>query len=50
MGYERQCIEATDAFTCEKVNLPVDSPCTFDRECQSNDCYCGVGPCVCYDG
>lgn len=48
MGYERKCVQAdSGVYSCEKVNLPVDSPCTFDRECKTNECYCGVSGCAC---
>ena len=48
MGYERTCVTAPSGVSaCEKDNLPLDSPCTFDRECQSNDCACGLGGCTC---
>lgn len=46
-GYERKCIDSASGYSCEKVNLPLDSPCTFDRECSSNNCYCGIGTCAC---
>ena len=47
MGFERSCVETSGISSCEKTNLPLDSPCTFDRECQSDNCYCGLGPCTC---
>jgi hypothetical protein len=33
MGFERTCVETSGISSCEKTNPPLDSPCTFDREC-----------------
>ena len=46
-GYERACVTSSGISTCEKVNLPVNSVCTYDRECKSDWCDCGLGGCTC---
>lgn len=44
MGYERACVESAASYACEKVNLPLESSCTFDRECHSE--FCNFGKCA----
>lgn len=47
-GFTRACVEGGGGiYSCMKRDLPLNNMCTFDSECASKYCYCGVAGCLC---